>query len=88
MDWHTNENYQVGETNSLTDILDGVPYNLFAMKDVDYNMKLMNTYGNLVANEGNPLKHRRWKTRDDGSQQILFHSHEPFANHYMVHNAI
>lgn len=38
----------IGGVDSLTGRLDNVPYNLFCMKDVDYTMKLMSTYGSLV----------------------------------------
>ena len=32
--------------------IDNVPYNSFAMKEPDYNMKLMSTYGSLTVDEG------------------------------------
>ena len=42
----------VGEVDGLKGVLDGEPYNIFAMKDVYYSMKLMSTYGNLTVEDG------------------------------------
>jgi hypothetical protein len=47
MDRHM-EGKPIGSTDSLHGTLDGIPYDLFIMKDKDYNMKLMSTYGSLV----------------------------------------
>jgi hypothetical protein len=36
----------IGDVDALNGTLDGVPYNIMCMKDVDYTMKLlMSTYG-------------------------------------------
>ena len=39
----------VGKTDSVQGQLEGVPYNIFCMKEPDYTMKLMSTYGSLVV---------------------------------------
>ena len=40
---------QVGECDSLRGTIDGVPYDLFTLKESDYTMKLMSTYGELIV---------------------------------------
>jgi hypothetical protein len=35
----------IGNVDALNGTSDGVPYNIMCMKDVDYTMKLMSTYG-------------------------------------------
>jgi hypothetical protein len=39
---------EVGECDSLKGTLDGVAYDIFCLKHVDYVMKLMSTYGSLL----------------------------------------
>ena len=45
---------EVGAVDSLKGEIDGVPYNIFCMKEPDYVMKLMSTYGALTVDEGEP----------------------------------
>ena len=40
---------EVGETDSLHGTFDGVKYNFFCMKEPDYAMKVMSTYGGLLV---------------------------------------
>jgi hypothetical protein len=42
---------EVGDCNSLPGTLDGVPYDLFVMKDSGYTMKIMSTYGSLLVKD-------------------------------------
>jgi hypothetical protein len=71
-----NSNHELGECNSLHAVLNGVPYDLFVMKDCDYNMKLMSSYGRLLPKEGAPDKQRRV----NGQIKTIKYC-EPFANH-------
>ena len=41
----------LGDTSSVKGTLDGTPYNLFMMRDKDWVMKMMTTYGGLTANK-------------------------------------
>ena len=43
------EGKPVGSTDSLRGVLDGEPYNIFIMKEPDFTMKLMSTYGGLTT---------------------------------------
>jgi len=43
---------EIGATASLTGQLDGVAYNIFAMKEPDYTSKIMASYGNLHSDDG------------------------------------
>jgi hypothetical protein len=39
---------EIGQTDAIQGVLEGTPYNLFVMKDAEFNMKLMSTYGSLI----------------------------------------
>ena len=41
----------VGECDCLHGMLEGKPYNIFCMKEPDYVMKIMSTYGTLTVKE-------------------------------------
>ena len=57
----------VGEVDCLKGVLNGEPHNIFAMKDVDYSMKLMSTYGNLSPETGAKIA-----KRFDGNEKHVF----------------
>ena len=42
---------EVGETDSLHGELEGGPYDIFGMKEPDYIMKIMSTYGGLYVKD-------------------------------------
>jgi hypothetical protein len=42
---------EIGDVDALNGTLDGVPYNIMCMKDVDYTMKLMSTFGSTLPIE-------------------------------------
>ena len=44
----------VGETDCLKGVLDNIPYNIFVMREPDYTMKLMATYGELMTLPNEP----------------------------------
>jgi hypothetical protein len=66
----------IGEVDSYKGVLLDVPYDLFCMKDVDYTMKIMSTYGSLLPKDGAPDKHRVV----DGEVKTFKYT-EPFENH-------
>ena len=39
---------EVGEVEALKGTIDNSPYHIFCMKEPDYNMKMMSTYGALA----------------------------------------
>ena len=57
----------VGECDSMKGVLHGVNYNIFCMKEEDYTMKLMSTYGGLTESDRERRKARR--TLKDGSKK-------------------
>ena len=52
------DNKQVGDCDCIDNEMDGVKYSLFVMKDVDYTMKLMSTYGGLAHPEDAKMQTR------------------------------
>ena len=56
---------KVGEVESLNGKLDEVPYHIFTLKETDYNMKMMSTYGTGMEDytfrkNKRTYKKRRW----------------------------
>jgi Transposase IS4 len=79
---------RVGDTDFLKGILDGVPYDLFCMKDIDYTMKIMSTYGSLRPPEGAPDKNRTINNPNGTKTIQSFKYMEPFENHYLYRHAV
>ena len=78
---------EVGGYDSLRGTLDGVPYDMFTLKEPDYTMKLMSTYGGLIVPKNQKLSKRIWKGR--GKTKITtFQYTEPFANHFYFRHAV
>lgn len=73
----------VGATDALQGTLDGFNYTIFAMKEPDYTMKMMSTYGGLIIADDQP---DTFRTIDGGN--ISFKYAEPFANHYFARHAV
>ena len=74
---------EVGSTDSLKGVLDGVHYDIMCMKEPDYVMKIMTTYGRLVAKSNQKESKRKWV--DESSRQEhekSFQYTEPFSNHF------
>ena len=67
----------VGEVDCLKGMLDGEPYNIFAMKEPNYSMKLMSTYGTLTVENG-----AKKATRFDGKDKRVFSYTKCFAYHF------
>ena len=78
---------QVGECDSLKGTLDGVPYDLFTLKEPDYTMKLMSTYGGLIVPKNQKISKRVWKERGE-TKTTTFQYTEPFANHFYFRHAV
>ena len=52
---------RVGHVDSWSGKLNDVPYDIFCMKEPDYVMKIMGTYGELTVSEGQRVSVRRVK---------------------------
>ena len=74
---------EVGGSDVLHGTLDGIPYSVFAMKEPDYVMKIMSTYGTLLPPDHQP---ETFRTVDDAP--LSFRYTEPFANHYFARHCV
>ena len=75
------EELEVGESDSLYGVLDGIPYNIFCMKEPDYVMKVMSTYGGLVVKEGQKESTRKYE-KNGAMHTKTFKYTVPFSNHF------
>ena len=71
--------YDVGKTEVLHGVLDGISYDIFCMKEEDYVMKIMATYGSNSPPMRQRMKARR--TIANGTT-VEFEYIEPIANHF------
>jgi hypothetical protein len=71
--------YEVGQTDALHGVLDGVSYDIFCMKEENYVMKIMATYGSEC-----PPMRKRTKARRKlaNGTKVEFEYIEPIANHF------
>jgi hypothetical protein len=73
------DGYEVGDTDSLHGTMNGVPYDIFCMKEEDYVMKIMSTYGSNTPPMRERLKAKRTKAN---GEKVVFEYIEPVANHF------
>jgi hypothetical protein len=79
---------EVGTTTSLKGTLDELPYDIFCLKEPDYVMKIMSTYGGLVPLDNQPFVKRKYKALDGSMVETSFQYDEPFANHFRYRHAV
>jgi hypothetical protein len=79
---------EVGDCNSLPGTLDGVPYDLFVMKDSGYTMKIMSTYGSLLVKDGQRDSIRTYTNAAGQNVTKKFKYTEPFANHFLYRHCV
>ena len=72
----------VGHVDAWSGILNDVPYDIWCMKEPDYIMKIMGTYGELTVPEGQRVSVRRIEKVDGTSENIKFQYNVPFAYHF------
>ena len=72
----------IGSVDALKGTLDEVPFHIFAMKEEDYVMMLMSTYGTLERLDIE--KFRQLKT----NERISFKYPEVVHNHYQKRDAV
>jgi hypothetical protein len=78
-------NKQVGEADAINGMLDNTPFHLFAMKEPEYTMILMSTYGTLAV-LGNIKK---CHVMVNGTKQVKsFRYPEVVHNHYAYRDVI
>ena len=80
---------KVGEVDVATGIIDDVKFNLFAMKESDYSMKLMATYGDLVVDtNGDETRRIYIDTKTNNLVDKKFHYTSTFSNHFHFRHAV
>jgi hypothetical protein len=79
---------EVGDCDSLPGTLDGIPYDLFALKDSGYTMKIMSTYGSLLVMDGQRDSIRNYKNAAGENVTKKFKYTEPFANHFLYRHCV
>ena len=78
---------EIGVTDSLPGTLDGVNFKVFCMKEEDYVMKLMATYGALrPIDEG--VTNRSVTRRSGRVEKVTFKYMEPFYNHFKFRHQV
>ena len=65
----------------LNRTLNGVKYDIFCMKEPDYTMEIMSTYGGLTVKEGQ-CDSKRVYTKDREQASTNFKYTETIANHF------
>ena len=74
---------QIGDVDCLIGTLENERYNLFVMKEPDYDMKLMATYGSLTYHE-NEKKNSRFCN----GETHTFKYTKPFSDHFKYRHLI
>ena len=78
---------EIGTTDSLPGTLDGTNLKVFCMREEDYVMKLMATYGALRPMDGGSTQ--RSVTRRSGiRERVSFVYTEPFFNHFKFRHQV
>ena len=81
------ETQKVGDTDSLPGTLDGVPFHAFAMKEPDYTMKAISTYGTNERNQKHRTR-RVYKAENKNQVTTSFNYPEVISNHFKFRHAV
>ena len=80
------DNKEVGATDSWAGELDNIPFHVYAMKEPDYVMSLMSTYGTNNRDNGKETRHN-WKV-GGGAWSTSFRYPEVVHNHFLYRHAV
>ena len=78
----------VGDSDALEGELDGIKFHLFCMKEPDYIMSLMSTYGTVSPKQGQMDVRRHFKNSDGQNVTKEFQYPEVVANHYTYRGSV
>lgn len=78
---------EVGAVDAISGELDGIPYNLWGMKEPDYVMRMMATGGALLPDETHKDAVRSWKVGGT-DQHVTFKYTKPVAWHFKYRHAV
>ena len=76
----------VGDADSWTGVLDHKPFHVNAMKEPDYVMSLMSTYGTNNRDNGKETR-RDWKENGENKRKT-FQYPEVINNHFSYRHAV
>jgi hypothetical protein len=79
--------HDVGDIDAVAGTLDGIPYNLWCMKEPDYVMRMMATGGALLADENCKEATRSWM-EDGVEKSAKFKYAKPFDWHFKYRHAV
>ena len=79
------DNKNVGDIDAIKGTMDGVPFHIHAMKELDYIMMLMSTYG-MTLRMG--VMKRQHYTVEGVKKVVEFQYPEIVHNHYKFHDMI
>ena len=80
------EDKNVGDADSWAGTLDNIPFHVYAMKELDYVMSLMSTYGTNDRDNGKETQ-RDWK-EGPTMKSVTFKYPEVIHNHFMFRHAV
>ena len=78
---------EVSDVDTLPGTLDGASFNIFCMKEPEYTMMLMSTYGFLNEDEEGATAHQ-WRSPNGEVTSKQFIYWEPFFNHFHYRHAV
>ena len=85
-------NVQPGFTDRLPGTWDTVPFDIFAMKEPDYVLMMMSTYGALIEDPREKVSHRTFVDSNaaGGERQahVTFKYKEVIGNHYLYRGSV
>ena len=81
------EDRNVGTVEDHPGMLGGVPFKVFVLKEEDYSMKLMATYGARTEVDGG-VTQRSITTRSGEKATVTFKYMEPFFNHFKYRHQV
>ena len=82
------KNRNIGEVETMKGKIDDIPYNIFCLKEPEYYMKMMSTYGAGMEDYTFRKNKRTYKKEDGSWVTAFFHYTEVFANHFRFRHAV
>lgn len=77
-----------GYTDRLPGIWQGIPFDIFAMKEPDYVLMMMSTYGALIEDPREKLSRRSWVNEQQEISSVEFKYKEVIGNHFRYRGAV
>ena len=85
IDAHFNDK-QIGKADSLPEQMHNIPFHIFGMKEPDYVMKLMSTYGTNELQMDHPTQ--QIYTEKNKEVKKEFHYPEVVSNHFKYRHSV